>query len=110
MTKNRSKKREMKESILQDRKECYLFRRIHDQEVVTKLEKHHIYAGKNRAASEKYGFWVWLSPIMHRESTKAVHGRDGKEYDDLLKADCQRKFEETHTREEFRSIIGRSYL
>ncbi|WP_418205773.1 hypothetical protein [Anaerotignum faecicola] len=27
-----------------------------------------------------------------------------------LKQDCQRKFEETHTREEFMAIIGRNYL
>lgn len=39
-----------------------------------------------------------------------VHGRDGHKVDLRLKQDCQRKFEETHTREEFMAIIGRNYL
>lgn len=110
MTKNRSNKKAEAGSILQDRKECYLFRKVHGQSVVNKLEKHHIYAGKNRKASDVHGFWVWLSPIMHRESNQAVHGRDGAAYDRMLKEDCQREYEKTHTREEFMSIIGKNYL
>lgn len=110
MTKNRSTKKAKSESILQTEKECYMFRRMYNRQVTNKLEKHHIYAGKNRANSEKHGFWVWLSPIMHRESNQAVHGRDGANMDLFLKQECQAEFEKTHTREEFRSIIGRSYL
>lgn len=110
MTKNGSKKIEIKTSILQTEKECYLFRRMYDRKVTNNLEKHHIYAGKNRAASEKYGFWVWLSPVMHRLSNQAVHGRDGANMDLFLKQECQAEFEKTHTREEFMSIIGRNYL
>lgn len=110
MTKNRSKKKKESGSVLQQKKECYLFRTVYDREVTDKLEKHHIYAGKNRKASDVHGFWVWLSPIMHRDSNKAVHGRDGAEYDRMLKEDCQREYEKTHTREEFMSIIGKNYL
>ena len=33
-----------------------------------------------------------------------------KKLDLKLKQDCQRKFEETHSREEFLEIIGRNYL
>lgn len=39
-----------------------------------------------------------------------MHGRDGHALDLRLKQDCQRKFEETHSREEFMAIIGRNYL
>jgi len=74
------------------------------------LEKHHIYFGRGwRDISDKNGFWVFLTPELHR-GTNGVHGRDGHALDILLKQDCQRKFEETHTREEFMNLIGRNYL
>lgn len=46
----------MSKSILQDEKECYI------TGLKEGLHKHHIYPGANRKNSEKYGFWVWLSP------------------------------------------------
>lgn len=50
---------------------------------------------------------VWLTPEYHR-------GKNGphqdRQTDLLLKRVCQRKFEETHSREEFMEIIGRNYL
>lgn len=74
------------------------------------LERHHIYYGSGmRQISDKHGFWVWLKPEWHR-GTHGVHGRDGHKVDLTLKQDCQRRFEETHTREEFMQIIGRNYL
>lgn len=74
------------------------------------LEKHHIYFGAGlRQISDKHGFWVWLTAEMYR-GTEGVHGRDGHETDLLLKRVCQRRFEETHSREEFMAIIGRNYL
>lgn len=74
------------------------------------LEKHHIYFGAGlRQISDKHGFWVWLTAEMHR-GTEGVHGRNGHETDLLLKRVCQRRFEETHSREEFMAIIGRNYL
>ena len=94
-----------KYSILQGNgKRCYLS----DQEGVP-LEKHHVYYGALRKVSDKYGFWVWLTPQWHR-GTYGVHGRDGHKVDYLLKKDCQRKFEETHSREDFMKLIGRNYL
>ena len=38
-----------------------------------------------------------------------LHDRD-KELDRKLQMECQEKFEETHTREEFRKLFGKSYL
>lgn len=74
------------------------------------LEKHHIYFGSGRRdASDRNGFWVWLSPEWHR-GTAGVHGRDGHELDLQLKRDCQRFFEAENTREEFLRITGKSYL
>ena len=74
------------------------------------LEQHHIYHARGqRTTSDRHGFWVWLTPEWHR-GTQGVHGRDGHNVDLLLKQDCQRKFEETHSREEFMKLIGRNYL
>lgn len=75
------------------------------------LHKHHIYHGTGlRKISDKYGFWCYLIPELHNCSAQGVHGRDGAELDRRLKAECQRKFEEEHSREEFMKIIGRNYL
>lgn len=98
------------DSILQDTKECYVTRKRYGMAAVGGLQCHHIYAGKNREISDRHGFWVWLLPMYHTGSNMAVHGRDGAALDLELKQDCQRKFEETHTREEFLQLIGRSYL
>lgn len=99
-------------SILQgDTKECYVCRKRYGMSAVGGLQRHHIYYGnKNRSVSEKNGFWVWLMPIWHNASNVAVHCKNGAALDLELKRDCQRKFEETHTREEFLSLIGRNYL
>ena len=72
------------------------------------LHKHHIYAGCNRNASEKHGFWVWLTAEQHNMSDEGVHFN--KELDLKLKRECQAKFEQTHSREEFIQIIGKSYI
>lgn len=89
-------------SILQDEKKCYV------TELTSGLHKHHIYGAANRKISEANGFWVWLIPEYHDMSDKGVHFN--KEFDSLLKQECQAKFEETHSREEFMDLIGRSYL
>lgn len=68
------------------------------------------YITGNRKISDKYGFWCYLIPELHNCSAQGVHGRDGAELDRRLKAECQRKFEEKHSREEFMKIIGRNYL
>lgn len=74
------------------------------------LEKHHIFFGTGlRRISDRYGFWVYLTAEKHR-GTAGVHGRDGHALDLRLKQDCQRRFEQTHSRAEFMQIIGRNYL
>jgi len=67
--------------------------------------RHEIYyGGKNRLVSQTQGFWVNVCPQIHAELHTAG------ELDKELKKECQRKFEETHTRDEFMYMIGRSYL
>ena len=72
------------------------------------LHKHHIYGGPNRRISEANGFWIYLIPRLHNMSNDGVHFN--AELDMKIKQECQLKYEETHTREEFMELIGRSYL
>ena len=92
----------MAKSIMQTEKYCYLS----GSQNLT-LEEHHCFFGPLRKISERYGFKVWLTPEYHK-------GKNGphqdRQTDVLLKRECQRKFEETHSREEFMKIIGRNYL
>lgn len=91
-------------SILQDRKESYISGSTYN------LEEHHIFFGTaNRKVSEKNGLKVWLTSEEHR-GTYGVHGKFGRDLDIKLKQDAQRKYEETHTREEFIKLIGKNYL
>lgn len=91
-------------SILQNRKESYISGSTYN------LEEHHIFFGTaNRKVSEKNGLKVWLTSEEHR-GTYGVHGKFGRDLDIKLKQDAQRKYEETHTREEFIKLIGKNYL
>ena len=89
----------MGKSIMQDERECFI------SGYTGALDKHHIYAGNCRKASEKFGCWVWLRHDIHME----LHDSN-KTLDKLLRRTCQERFEETHSREEFMEIFGKSYL
>lgn len=94
----------MAKSILQTEKECYITGQTYN------LHKHHIYAGGRRQISEREGFWVYLTGHFHNQSNDGVHGKNGRALDLKLKQDCQRKYEETHSREEFIALTGKNYL
>lgn len=89
-------------SILQDEKKCYITGRT------DRLHLHHIYFGANRKISDKNGFTIWLIPELHNMSNQGIHFN--RDFDLAIKRDCQRKFEENHTREEFIKLIGKNYL
>ena len=90
-------------SIIQKSKECFVCRTVYG------LHDHHIFYGtSNRKLSEEYGLKVWLCCADHNFSNSGVHFN--KELDIKLKQLAQRKFEETHTREEFMTIFGKSWL
>ena len=82
---------------------CYLCSRVGRTDP-TYCHEHHIFPGKNRQASDKAGFVMYLCPRHHAE----IH-RSPK----LMKwtqQQTQREYEQTHSREEFMKIIGRNYL
>lgn len=88
--------------------ECYLCRLegIRRQQYT---EEHHVfYGGGLRQISEENGFKVYLCMEHHKEGPKAVH--NCREVREFLCRVFQKKYEETHTREEFLTLIGRNYL
>lgn len=89
-------------SIMQKNKECFVCGTTYN------LHEHHIFFGSaNRKCSERHGLKCFLCYEDH-EGTKGVH--HNRELDLELKKVAQAKFEETHTREEFRQIFGKSWL
>ena len=70
---------------------------------------HHCFGGTaNRKLSEIYGMKVWLVPEYHTSYPNGVHRN--RRNDLRCKRYAQSKFEETHSREEFISVFGKSYL
>lgn len=92
------------DSILNNERKCYVCGSVNN------LHLHHIYMGANRKISEENGFKVFLCGFHHNQSNEGAHGKNGHELDILLKKECQRKFEKTHSREEFINLVGRNYL
>ena len=89
----------MTKSIMQDEKECFV------TGSQTQLDRHHVYAGSRRKASEKYGCWVWLRHDVHME----LHDRN-KVLDKMLRRTCQERFEELYDHEMFMEVFGKNYL
>lgn len=84
-------------SILTENLEkCY----ICGKEVV---DVHEVYSGTNRQMSMKNGFCIPLCRTHHRIAQL------DKETNLYLKKLFQKKYEETHTREEFIKLVGRNY-
>ena len=75
---------------------------------VSWIEDHHIFGGANRKNSEKHGLVIPLQHHIHNESPFGVHHNAA--LDLQIKQYAQRKFEETHTREEFMLIFGKNHL
>lgn len=95
----------MSKSIMQKEKKCFQTGRTDN------LQKHHIYFGNpNRKISDKHGFWVWLTGEWHNQDSR-IDVHHNHEFDMFLKRECQKRYEELgHSREEFRELIGKSYL
>ena len=74
------------------------------------LHTHHIFGASNRNTSDKQGFTVRLCGYHHNlgGNGKCVH--QCREMELELKRACQRKYEESHSREQFLALIGKNYL
>ena len=90
-------------SILQSEKECFFCGWTGG------LHKHHVIFGRGyREISERLGLWVWLCPKHHNMSNEGVHFNRTRDLE--LKRYAQRKYEESHSHEEWMDVIGRNYL
>lgn len=65
-----------------------------------RLDPHEIYGGSNRKRSIKYKFIKLLCRKCH-SNEKIIN---------QLRKDMQKEYERSHTREEFITLIGKSYL
>ena len=85
--------------ITDDLEHCYICikKGIKD---MPKDDLHEVYGGRNRKRSIKNGFVVPLCRKCHKDS----------EILKFLQRFIQRKYEKTHTREEFIKLIGKSYI
>ncbi len=72
------------------------------------IETHHIFGGALRKKSDRYGFVINLCHWCHNEPPDGVHFN--RKNNLILKRMAQRKFEETHSRDEFRRVFGKSYI
>lgn len=73
------------------------------------VERHHVFGGSRKTASEKRGFIAPLRPDLHPNGVFA--GKDAKKVDDELKTRCQRYYEEHYgTRQQFIDEFGKGYL
>lgn len=73
------------------------------------LVRHHVFFGTaNRKQSEKWCMVARLCSKCHTDGEGAVHRC--RATDLALKERYQRKFEQTHTREEFMKIFGRNWI
>lgn len=69
---------------------------------------HEVFGGKNRQTSIKHGFCIPLCNDCHNMKDTSIHFNPTMAL--RYKQAMQRKYEETHSREEFIELIGRSYV
>lgn len=91
-------------SILQrDMTRCYICNRT------GYLHTHHVFYGTaNRKKSDQYGCVVALCPKHHNMSNDSVHFN--KNLDMMLKARCQKAFEDKYDHETFMKVFNRNYI
>lgn len=90
-------------SIMQDEKKCLVTGYPYG------LDVHHIFGGPNRNFSDHYGFWCFLRHDVHQKLHD--HQEPYRTLQIDLRKKCQQRYEEMgHSREQFMTIIGRSYL
>lgn len=75
---------------------------------ISGYHKHHVFEGRNRQNSEKYGLYIWLPPELHNMSNKGIHFN--KSFDIAVKKIAQQAFEEKYKDLEFIKIFRRNYL
>ena len=81
---------------------CYVCAK--ENKKIRKDHTHEIFGGRNRLISIRNGFTISICNKCHDRTEVDM------EFDKELKKECQKKFEETHTRDEFLKLIDQNYL
>lgn len=99
----------MRSIMQEDWETCYICGRNQTADMWG-LEKHHVFGGKNRRLSEKYGLTIHIcGGRCHRNGPQSVH-KDSR-ISNSLHMIGQRAFENVHgTREDFIRLFGKNYL
>lgn len=84
-------------SIMQSEKRCWLTGRTDN------LQQHHIFPGRRRRASDKWGCWVWLTGEAHTGSG-GVH--NDPEAMRMLQEECRARFVELYGEAKFIEVFG----
>lgn len=93
-------------SIIQDEKRCYF-----TGYEGPGLHKHHcVHGTANRKLADEDGLWVWLRWDFHIADSPHRTPHNDAEIDLMLKRTAQKKYEETHSHEEWMERYGRNYL
>ena len=100
----------MKSIMQENKKQCYICKKIYGIDREQIVEEHHVFPGNNRKNSEKYGLKVWLCPNHHQFGPDAVHKMPNEGYDLLLKQIGQARFRQTYRDLNFMEIFGKNYL
>lgn len=106
----KKKRKKHKKSIVQEKElhYCFLCAVLNEDYRWQQTEEHHVFPGSHRKASEAEGLKVNLCLEHHRTGKYAVHNNAAVM--GLLKTIVQRKYEETHSREDFMTLIGRNHV
>ena len=106
----KKKRKQHKKSILHQKDgTCYLCMMLENNyRIHPVVQEHHIYIGALRPISEAEGFKVYLCLRHHLDGPEAVHNN----YRNMrfLQEECQKFYERTHSRQQFRNLIGKSFL
>lgn len=87
----------------QDDTECFASKYEERSENCGKgyINRHEVFFGRNRNNSKKYGCWVNLCQACH----EIVHFGKDPTLKDKLKQECEERFVELHSQEEFDRIF-----
>lgn len=73
------------------------------------LHSHHVFGGRNRKLSEKYGLKIFLCPFHHNFGKNyCIH--ENIEMDLMAKRFAQKHFESLYGHEKFMEVFGKNYL
>ena len=106
----KKKKRVKRKNSLIHQKDgtCYMCLKLYGKSKIFPIvHKHHAFLGPRRETADREGLFVFLCPEHHEFSKDAVHEKH--ENLRIIQRDCQKAWEQEHTRTEWMELMGRNY-